>query len=137
MAQALLTEKRSDGTLHLAPALSPDGSQVAYFSEKDFYFVDLYLANGTTGKVKRRILKSGISSNYETYRFINSQANWSPDGKFLAFAAKRGARDDIVMVDVDSQQGGQADRGQAERRHHPVVESGREAAGRLPATTAA
>src|SRR5918999_3012827 len=101
IAQELLNEKRSEGTLHLAPALSPDGSWVAYFSEKDFYFVDLYLANGTTGKVKRRILKSGVSSNYETYRFINSQANWSPDGKYLAFAAKRGARDDIVIVDVD------------------------------------
>ena len=100
VASALLTEKLSDGTLHLAPALSPDGSQVAYFSEKDFYFVDLYLADGTNGKVKRRILKSGISSNYETYRFINSQANWSPDGKYLAFAAKRGARDVIVIVDV-------------------------------------
>ncbi len=100
VANELLNEKRSDGTLHLAPALSPDGSQVAYFSEKNFYFVDLYLANGETGKVKRRILKSGVSSNYETYRFINSQANWSPDGKFLAFAAKRGPRDDIVVVDV-------------------------------------
>jgi Tol biopolymer transport system component len=101
VATALLTEKRSDGTLHLAPALSPDGSRVAYFSEKDFYFVDLYLADGTTGKVKRRILKSGISSNYETYRFINSQANWSADGQYLAFAAKRGARDVIVIVDAE------------------------------------
>ena len=100
VAEELLTEKRSEGTLHLAPALSPDGSQVAYFSEKDFYFVDLYLADGKTGKVRRRILKSGVSSNYETYRFINSQANWSPDGKYLAFAAKRGPRDDIVIVDV-------------------------------------
>jgi Tol biopolymer transport system component len=101
VADELLTEKRSDGTLHLAPALSPDGSRVAYFSEKDFYSVDLYLADGVTGKVERRILKSGISSNYETYRFINSQANWSPDGRYLAFAAKRGPRDDIVIVDVE------------------------------------
>jgi Tol biopolymer transport system component len=100
VAAELLTEKRSEGTLHLAPALSPDGSNVAYFSEKDFFFVDLYLADGKTGKVKRRILKSGISSNYETYRFINSQANWSPDGKYLAFAAKRGGRDAIVVVDA-------------------------------------
>ncbi len=100
IADELLTKKRSEGTLHLAPALSPDGSQVAYFSEKDFYSVDLYLADGVTGKVKRRILKSGVSSNYETYRFINSQANWSPDGKYLAFAAKRGPRDDIVIVDI-------------------------------------
>jgi Tol biopolymer transport system component len=100
VSDELLTKKRSEGTLHLAPALSPDGSQVAYFSEKDFYFVDLYLANGQTGEVKRRILKSGVSSNYETYRFINSQANWSPDGKYLAFAAKRGPRDEIVIVDA-------------------------------------
>ncbi|HUF36241.1 MAG TPA: BamA/TamA family outer membrane protein [Gemmatimonadales bacterium] len=100
VADELLTEKRSDGTLHLAPSLSPDGSQVVYFSEKDFYSVDLYLADGVTGEVKRRILKSGVSSNYETYRFINSQANWSPDGKFLAFAAKRGPRDEIALVDV-------------------------------------
>jgi Tol biopolymer transport system component len=100
VADELLTEKRSDGIYHLAPALSPDGSLVAYFSEKDFYSVDMYLADGVTGEVKRRILKSGISSNYETYRFINSQANWSPDGKFLAFAAKRGPRDDILIVDV-------------------------------------
>ena len=86
--------------MHLAPALSPDGSLVAYFTEKDFYSVDLWLADGNTGKPKHRILKSGISSNYETYRFINSQANWSPDGKYLAFAAKRGARDEIVVVDA-------------------------------------
>ena len=73
---------------------------MAYFSEKNFYFVDLYLANGQTGKVKRRLLKSGVSSAYETYRFINSQANWSADGKYLALAAKRGPRDEILIVDV-------------------------------------
>jgi Tol biopolymer transport system component len=101
MSDSLLTEDRSDGTLHLAPALSPDGKQVAYFSEKDFYFVDLYLADGITGKVKRRILKSTYSSNYETYRFINSQAAWSPDGKYLAFVAKKGPRDELVIADVE------------------------------------
>jgi Tol biopolymer transport system component len=100
VSQELLTEKRDKGTLHLAPALSPDGSQVVYFGERDWFFVDLWLADGKTGHVKRRILKSTQSSNYETYRFINSQANWSADGKFLAFAAKRGPRDVIVIVDV-------------------------------------
>ncbi|MBA2627865.1 MAG: PD40 domain-containing protein [Gemmatimonadales bacterium] len=99
VAEALLTKERSQGTLHLAPALSPDGSQVAYFSEKDFFFVDLYLAD-STGKVQRRLLKSTFSSNYETFRFINSQASWSPDGRFLATAAKRGPRDEIVIIDV-------------------------------------
>lgn len=100
VSQALLTEKRDKGTLHLAPALSPDGSRVVYFGEGNWYFVDMWLADGKTGQPLRRILKSTQSSNYETYRFINSQANWSPDGKYLAFAAKRGPRDNIVIVDV-------------------------------------
>lgn len=100
VSQALLTEKRDKGTLHLAPALSPDGSRVVYFGEGNWYFVDMWLADGKTGQPIRRILKSTQSSNYETYRFINSQANWSPDGKYLAFAAKRGPRDNIVIVDV-------------------------------------
>ena len=101
VASELLTEKKSDGTWHLAPALSPDGSRVAYLSEKDFYFIDLYLADGNTGKVIRRLLKSSFSGNYETFRFINSASSWSPDGKFLAIAAQRAGKDDIVIVDVD------------------------------------
>ena len=129
VASELLTERRSDGTLHLAPALSPDGSQVVYFSEKDFYFVDLYLAEGTTGKVKRRVLKSGMaSSNYETYRFINSQANWSTRREVprLCRQARRARRH--RGGGRRSQQGGGADRGQAERHYHPLVEPGRAAA---------
>lgn len=101
VSDALLTEERSEGTWHLAPALSPDGSRVAYFSEKDFYFVDLYLADGVTGKVIRRVLKSTFRSNFETYRYISSSVSWSPDGTLLAFAAKSGGKDDIVIVDPE------------------------------------
>ncbi|HEX6644505.1 MAG TPA: hypothetical protein VF037_07505, partial [Gemmatimonadales bacterium] len=101
VAQPLLTEERSDGTLHLAPALSPDGSRVAYFSEADFYFVDLYLADGRTGKREGRLFKSTFSSNYETFRFINSSASFSPDGRFVAVAGKRGPRDEILIIDVE------------------------------------
>ncbi len=99
-AKPVLTEEKSDGTLHLAPALSPDGTQIAYFSEKDFYFVDLYLADATTGKVDRRLLKSSFSANYETFRFINSGVSWSPDGRYIAMAAKKGPKGDLIIVDV-------------------------------------
>lgn len=100
ISQPTLTKERSQGTYHLAPALSPDGTQVAYFSEKDFFFVDMWLAKVADGVASRRLFKSTWSSNYETFRFINSAASWSPDGKYLAFAAKRGPKDDIVVLDV-------------------------------------
>lgn len=100
MSTPLLTEQIAEGTLHLAPALSPDGSLVAYFSERNSFFVDLYLADGNTGEVLHRLLKSTYSSNYETYRFITSSVSFSPDGQHIAFAAKRGGRDEILIVDA-------------------------------------
>ncbi|HET7790836.1 MAG TPA: BamA/TamA family outer membrane protein [Gemmatimonadales bacterium] len=100
IAQPLLTEKRSDGSLHLAPALSPDGRDIAYFSERNSFFVDLYLADAETGKVKRRLVKSSLSNNYESLRFIYSAGSWSPDGKAFAIAAKHKDRDDLVLLDV-------------------------------------
>src|SRR5467141_1767723 len=100
IAQPLLTRKRSEGTLHLAPALSPDGRDIAYFSEKNSFFVDLYLADAETGRVKRRLVKSTLNSNYESLRFINSAGSFSPDGRYFAIAAKRRDRDDLVILDV-------------------------------------
>src|SRR6266705_145148 len=100
IAQPLLTRKRSEGTLHIAPALAPDGRQIAYFSEKNSFFVDLYLADAETGKVLRRLVKSTLSSNYESLRFINSAGSFSPDGRYFAIAAKRKDRDDLVILDV-------------------------------------
>jgi Tol biopolymer transport system component len=101
IATPVLTEEQSDGTLHLAPAFSPDGTRIAYYSEKDFYFVDLYLAEAPSGRVLHRLLKSTYSSDYETFRFINSSAAWSADGRFLAVAAKRGPRDEILLIDPE------------------------------------
>ena len=99
-ASPLLNERRSDGTLHVSPALSPDGKEIAYFSEGNSFFVDLYLADGETGKVKRRLIRSAFSSDFESLRFLYSGGAWSPDGRYFAIAAKRGGADDLVIFDV-------------------------------------
>src|SRR5688572_8042259 len=96
----LLSRRREGGRYNLAPALSSDGSQVAYFSERRGFTVDLWLADGNNGRVRHRVLKSTWSSNYETYRFINSSVSWSPDGRHLISAAKRGPKDDLLIIDV-------------------------------------
>jgi Tol biopolymer transport system component len=100
IAQPVLNRKRSQGTLHLGPALTPDGRDIAYFSEKNNFFIDLYLADAETGRVKRRLVKSVLSSNYESLRFINSVGSFSPDGRYFAIAAKHKDRDDLVVLDV-------------------------------------
>jgi len=95
-----ITQRRSGGSMHVSPALSPDGTQVAYLSEGRSYFVDLWLANVETGRVRDRLSKSAFSSSLENLRYLYSTGSWSPDGRYFAIAAKRGGTDDIVIFDM-------------------------------------
>jgi Tol biopolymer transport system component len=100
-ARPILTKERSSGTLHISPSISPDGEYIAYLSEGNWYWIDLYLAKAETGRVERRLVKSAFSSQFESLRFLNSAGSWSYDGRLLAFAAKRGGSDDLVIFDVN------------------------------------
>src|SRR5437667_4717091 len=100
IAQPTLTQRHSHGRIFLAPALSPDGKDLAFFGDEGGFFVDLWLADGETGRVKRRLVKSTQNNNYESLRFINSAGAFSPDGRYFAIAAKRKDRDDLVILDV-------------------------------------
>ncbi|MBI1723214.1 MAG: PD40 domain-containing protein [Gemmatimonadetes bacterium] len=99
-SRAVLNQRNSKGTLHVSPQISPDGREIAYLSERDFFFVDLYLADAETGRVRRRLVRSSIDPSFETLRFINSSGAWSPDGSEFAFAAKSGGEDVLAILDV-------------------------------------
>jgi hypothetical protein len=100
MATLALNRRRTGGQYHLAPTLSPDGRQLAFFSERSDFFISLWLADVETGKAKRQLIKSGYSTNFESLRFIYQSGAFSPDGRWFAIAAKRKERDDIVILDA-------------------------------------
>ncbi len=108
IAQPTLTRRKTRGRIFLAPALTPDGKDIAFFGDQGNFFVDLWLANAETGRVKQRLVKSTLNNDYESLRFINSAGAFSPDGRSFAIAAKRKDRDDLVILDVK--------RGREERR---------------------
>src|SRR6266550_4334446 len=110
IAEPTLTERRSHGRIFLAPALTPDGKTLAFFGDEGGFFIDLWLADAETGRVRQRLVKSTQNSNYGSLRFINSAGAFSPDGRSFAIAAKRKDRDDLVILDVK--------RGREERRIH-------------------
>jgi hypothetical protein len=107
-AEPLLSQKRSGSiaNLFVAPALSPDGSRIAYIAYGSFLrgevFPDLYLADARTGKRLKRLVKTTTNPDYEQLRFIYSQPAFSPDGRTLAFTGQRGGRDVLYLMDVRS-----------------------------------
>jgi hypothetical protein len=107
-AEPLLSQKRagSIANLFVAPALSPDGSRIAYIAYGSFLrgevFPDLYLADARTGKRLKRLVKTTTNPDYEQIRFIYSQPAFSPDGRTLAFTGQRGGRDVLYLLDVKS-----------------------------------
>ncbi len=100
IARRSLTRRTTRASMHVSPAVSPDGSQIAYLSEGGSFFVDLYVADTETGRVLGRLVKSAFSADLENLRYLNSSGAWSPDGRLFAIAAKHGGRDDIVIFDM-------------------------------------
>src|SRR5207245_9071945 len=66
--------------------------------------------DATTVRVKRHVSKQAQHNNDESLRFTNSARASAPDGRYFATAAKRKARDDLGLLDVE--------RGREERRIH-------------------
>ena len=103
-SQPLLSERRSGGSLFLAPALSSDGKYIAFVSLGSFLkgevFPDLWLGDGETGRRIKRLVKSTTDPNFEELRLLYSQSSFSPDGKSLAFTAQREGRDVLYLLDV-------------------------------------
>jgi len=83
---------RSSGVADRRPIWSPDGTQIAWFSDKDSAAYGLYITD-QEGTTKPRRIALGDSK-------LAWDAIWSPDGKMIAFA------DNTVQVKVLQLAGG-------------------------------
>jgi hypothetical protein len=108
VATPLLNEKKTGGIIpvYIAPALSSDGRQIAYISTGSLLsaevFLDLYLADASTGKRLKRLTNSVLNPETEELRYGYSQSAFSPDGRTLAYTALRKGKDVLFLLDVKS-----------------------------------
>ncbi len=73
--------------LNVSPALNPDGNQLVFFSQRDLFSIDLYVANAHTGEVQQRMTQTALDPHYQSLEFINSSGAWDAEGKRLAIGA--------------------------------------------------
>jgi hypothetical protein len=90
------------GRFNVGPELSPDGRQIAFFSERDRFAVELFLADADTGKITRKLSRTSTDPHFDSLEFVHSAGAWSPDGRTLVVSAQRGGNPVLAMIDVGS-----------------------------------
>jgi Tol biopolymer transport system component len=76
---------KEGGRLNASPELSPDGSKIMFFSERDLFSIDLFLADAKTGKVIRKITDTATSPHFESLQFLVSAGSWNSAGDRFVF----------------------------------------------------
>jgi len=92
--------KKNGGTMNISPSLSPDGKYLAFFSEKNVFSLDLFIAETETGKIIRKV--SNLKRNHEIddFNFVESAGTWSPDSRHFAFVVFSRGENKLAVVDV-------------------------------------
>ena len=100
-AKPLIVKGKTGGDLNVGPELSPDGSKVIFFSEKDLFSIDLFLADARTGEIIRKITNTATSAHFESLSFLTSAGAWDPTGKKFVFPGLSKGEPVLTIIDVD------------------------------------
>jgi WD40 repeat protein len=98
----LIGEAKLGGELNVSPALSPDGSRLAFLSERSLFSIDVFLADANTGKVIRRLTSTATDPHVTSLQFIRSAGAWSPDGAQLAIPTVVRGRPALAIVNGEN-----------------------------------
>jgi len=101
-AQPLVTKQHSGGGMNVSPELSPDGTRMMFFSERDLFSIDLYLADARTGKIIRKITDTATDPHFESLQFLTSAGSWDSAGKRFVFPGISKGAPILTIVDADN-----------------------------------
>jgi hypothetical protein len=97
----LIAVSRAGGDYNVSPSVSPDGRYVAFFSSRDLFGIDLYVADAVTGRVVRRLASPTANRHFDAITFLSSSGAWSPDGSQFAFIALAQGSHEIAILNVE------------------------------------
>jgi hypothetical protein len=99
-ARRVIGEDTGGGRLNVGPRISTDGRSLVFFSEKDLFSVELFLADAATGRIERKLVRSASDPHFDSLQFLNSAGAWSREGRTLALTAVRAGKPVLVLLDV-------------------------------------
>jgi len=102
-SKRLTDNKKVGGFYNTSPAISPQGDKIAFISDRDVY-LDVYIMNSQDGKILKKIVESGKTTDFEELTVLNPSISWAPDNKRIALSSKSGGYDIIRIVDTETEE---------------------------------
>ena len=99
-AGTVVGERSKEGSISVSPAISPDGSRVAFLSSRELLSIDLYLADTDGGRVVRKLVSTAADPHFQSLQFLQSAGTWNPTGRQLAVAAVRSGHPVLALIDT-------------------------------------
>jgi Tol biopolymer transport system component len=100
-ARRLTDHRRDQSNINTAPAVSPQGDRIAYFSDRRQY-TDVYVMSAFDGKVQRRVIRGERSVMFESIPSFRGSLTWSPEGERIGLVAKSAGYDVLYVVTANS-----------------------------------
>ncbi|TML11209.1 MAG: peptidase S9, partial [Actinobacteria bacterium] len=88
------------GRVHVAPAISPDGRQIMFVSERDRLSLDLFMADASSGVVLRKVISTAADPHFDSLQYIQSAGAWDATGRRFVVAAVIDGVPSLTIVDM-------------------------------------
>lgn len=96
----IISREKGAGDLNVTPAISPDGKNVVFLSEKSMFSIDMYVADVATGRVGRRLVQTASDPHFDSLQFLASAGDWAPDNRRFVFAALSKGQPVLTIIDT-------------------------------------
>jgi Tol biopolymer transport system component len=88
------------GRMNLSPAVSPDGRELVFLSEKSQFAIEMFVADAQSGQVTKRISESAMDPHIDSLQFISSAGAWDHEGKRFVSAVVTRSVPALSIVEV-------------------------------------
>jgi Tol biopolymer transport system component len=85
---------------NVSPSISPDGRHIVFFSSRDLFSIDLYLAETATGRIVRKLVDTALSSHFTSLQFIGSAGSWSPNSRQFVVGGVHAGKAVLAILDI-------------------------------------
>ncbi|MEO0095754.1 MAG: hypothetical protein ABIL46_01150 [candidate division WOR-3 bacterium] len=96
-ARIVYDHKKTGSFYNTSSAISPNGDKIAFISDRQGN-VELIVVSSIDGRVLKKLIRAEYSSGYEGLHLYQGGISWSPDERYISFAAKAQGEDVLYII---------------------------------------